>query len=132
MDQNTRRTVSICFQVDYAPVGAGAVRSGVGTLASPWCLTSPQILTGVVRSGVGTLASPWCLTSPQILFDYAPVGAGAVWSGVGTLASPWCLISNPVDAFWKCSGEACPRQVLNVHDLNGFDITSPQILTGII
>ena len=35
MDQNTRRTVSICFQVDYAPVGAGAVRSGVGTLASP-------------------------------------------------------------------------------------------------
>jgi len=67
MDQNTRRTVSICFQVDYAPVGAGAVRSGVGTLASPWCLTSPQILTGVVRSGVGTLASPWCLTSPQIL-----------------------------------------------------------------
>ncbi len=54
------------------------------------------------------------------------------------------LISNPVDAFWKCSGEASPfvspdpegscaaalvrrigaspRQVLNVHDLNGFDM----------
>ena len=99
MDQNTRRTVSICFQVDYAPVGAGAV-----------------------RSGVGTLASPWCLTSPQILFDYAPVGAGAVRSGVGTLASPWCLTSpgssQNVPANLR-SGDACVALVSHLStDLN--------------
>ncbi len=33
------------------------------------------------------------------------------------------IISNPVDACWKCSGEACPRQVLNVYDLDGFNIS---------
>jgi hypothetical protein len=33
------------------------------------------------------------------------------------------LISNPVDSCWKCSGQACPRQVPNTHDLNGFDMT---------
>ncbi len=34
------------------------------------------------------------------------------------------IISNPVNSFLKCSGEAGPRQDLHIHNLNGFDINT--------
>ncbi len=33
-----------------------------------------------------------------------------------------CTLSR-FDFCWKCSGEACPRQVPNTHDVNGFYFT---------
>src|SRR6266516_5706526 len=35
----------------------------------------------------------------------------------------WVIISNPVASCWKCSGEACLRQVPNTYHVNGFDIS---------
>src|SRR6266487_2501977 len=32
------------------------------------------------------------------------------------------FIPNPVNSCLKCSGEACPRQGLHLHNFNGFDI----------